>query len=76
MGSSIKVILRKKANKQGLFPLAVRITKNRKTTYLYIGHYIAIKYWDEGNREVRKSHPNSIRSVSYTHLTLPTTPYV
>ncbi|MDO6604049.1 site-specific integrase [Arenibacter palladensis] len=61
MGSSIKVILRKKANKQGLFPLAVRITKNRKTTYLYIGHYIAIKYWDEGNREVRKSHPNSIR---------------
>ena len=61
MGSSIKVTLRKKANKQGLFPLAVRITKNRKTTYLYIGHYIAIKYWDEGNREVRKSHPNSIR---------------
>ncbi|MCM4153669.1 recombinase [Arenibacter sp. N53] len=61
MGSSIKVTLRKKANKQGLFPLAVRITKNRKTTYLYIGHYIAIKYWDEGNREVRKSHPNYIR---------------
>jgi integrase len=61
MGSSIKVTLRKKANKQGLFPLAVRITKNRKTTYLYTGHYIAIKYWDEGNREVRKSHPNSKR---------------
>ncbi|MCM4174159.1 recombinase [Arenibacter sp. TNZ] len=61
MGSSIKVTLRKKANKQGLFPLAVRITKNRKTTYLYTGHYIAIKYWDEGNREVRKSHPNSER---------------
>ena len=61
MGSSIKVTLRKKANKQGLFPLAVRITKNRKTTYLYIGHYISIKYWDEGNREVRKSHPNSSR---------------
>lgn len=61
MGSSIKVTLRKKTNKQGHFPLAVRITKNRKTTYLYTGHYIDIKYWDEGNREVRKSHPNSKR---------------
>jgi len=61
MGSSIKVTLRKKANKQGLFPLAVRITKNRKTTYLYTGHYIDIKYWDEDNREIRKSHPNSKR---------------
>ncbi|SDF12449.1 Site-specific recombinase XerD [Pricia antarctica] len=61
MGSSIKVTLRKKANKQGHFPLAVRITKNRKTTYLYTGHYIDVKYWDEGNREVRKSHPNSKR---------------
>ena len=61
MSSSIKVTLRKKANKQGLFPLVVRITKNRKTTYLYTGHYIDIKYWDESSREVRKSHPNSKR---------------
>lgn len=61
MSSSIKVTLRKKANKQGLYPLVVRITKNRKTTYLYTGHYIDIKYWDGDNREVRKSHPNSKR---------------
>lgn len=61
MSSSIKVTLRKKANKQGHFPLAVRITKNRRTNYLYTGHYIAEKYWDEKNREVRKSHPNSKR---------------
>ncbi len=61
MASSIKVTLRKKANKQGLFPIAVRITKNRKTTYLYTGQYIDVKYWDEYNREVRKSHPNSKR---------------
>ncbi len=61
MSSSIKVTLRKKANKQGLFPIVVRITKDRKTNYLYTGHYIDIKYWDEDNREVRKSHPNSKR---------------
>ncbi|MDX1326145.1 MAG: site-specific integrase [Arenibacter sp.] len=61
MGSSIKITLRKKANKQGHFPLAVRITKDRKTNYLYIGHYIDAKYWDKEKLEVRKSHPNSQR---------------
>ncbi|TLF45272.1 site-specific integrase [Maribacter aurantiacus] len=61
MASSIKVSLRKKANKEGLFPLVVRITKNRKTTYLYTGQYIEFKYWDAANREVRKSHPNARR---------------
>ncbi|WP_303316841.1 site-specific integrase [Flavivirga abyssicola] len=59
MASSIKVVLRKKPNKQGLFPLAVRITKNRKTTYLYTGQYIDVKYWDDGEHKVRKSHSNS-----------------
>ena len=61
MASSIKVSLRKKANKEGHFPLVIRITKDRKTTYLYTGQYIDIKYWDSANREVRKSHPNSRR---------------
>ncbi|MGB5822027.1 MAG: Arm DNA-binding domain-containing protein [Saonia sp.] len=61
MSSSMKVTLQKKANKQGLFPLVVLNTKNRKTNYLYTGHYIDFKYWDEDNREVRKSHPNTKR---------------
>ncbi|MDH7913449.1 site-specific integrase [Winogradskyella sp. SYSU M77433] len=61
MASSIKVVLRKKANKQGLYPLAVRITKNRKTTYLYTGQYIDDKYWDSSNNKVRKSYPNANR---------------
>lgn len=41
--------------------MVVRITKNRKTNYLYTGHYIDVKYWDDGKREIRKSHPNSKR---------------
>jgi integrase len=59
--SSITATLRKKPNKQGLFPLAVRITKNRKSTFLYIGQYIDVKYWDTQNKRVKKSHPNSVR---------------
>ena len=59
--SSISAILRKKANKQGLFPIAIRITKNRKSTFLYIGQYLDEKFWDTSNKRVKKSHPNSVR---------------
>ncbi len=61
MTSNAKIVLRKKQNKEGRYPLAVRITKNRQSTYIYIGHYIDIKLWDERNKIVRKSHPNSNR---------------
>ncbi|OUS00378.1 recombinase [Flavobacteriales bacterium 33_180_T64] len=61
MSSSLKIVIRKKPNKEGLCPLAIRITKDRKTNYIYTGYYIDIKYWDEKNKQVRKSHPNSVR---------------
>lgn len=61
MASSIKVTIRKKPNSQGQFPLVLRITKDRRSTYLYTGQYIDLKYWDQANRSVRKSHPNAVR---------------
>lgn len=63
--SSVKVVLRKKANKEGLFPVVIRITKNRKSSFVYIGQYIDIKYWDAKNFKVKKSHPNSVRLNNY-----------
>ncbi|MBU2929116.1 site-specific integrase [Winogradskyella psychrotolerans] len=59
MTSNAKIVLRKKQNKQGLYPLAIRITKNRRSTYHYLGHYIDLKYWDEKDIRVKKSHPNA-----------------
>jgi len=61
MASSIKITLRKKPNTEGQFPLVLRITKDRRSTYLYTGQYLEFKYWDEANRAVRKSHPNAVR---------------
>lgn len=61
MTSNTKIVLRKKPNKLGLYPLAVRITKNRRSNYHYIGHYISEKHWDEKNKRVRKSHTNADR---------------
>ena len=59
MSSNAKIVLRKKANSKGLYPLAIRITKNRRSTYQYVGHYIDIEDWDEKNIRVKKSHVNS-----------------
>jgi len=61
MASSVKVTLRKKPNKEGKYPLAVRITKDRRTSYLYTGQFIDLKHWDDNERIVRKNHPNAVR---------------
>ncbi|WP_456866105.1 Arm DNA-binding domain-containing protein [Galbibacter sp. BG1] len=54
-----------------MFPLAIRITKNRRSTYKNIGHYIDIEDWDEKNLRVKKSHPNakSLNSILSSKLT-------
>lgn len=61
MVSNAKIVLRKKQNKDGLYPLAIRITKNRISTYHYLGHYIDLKFWDQKNIRIRKSHPHAER---------------
>ncbi len=59
--ASIKIVLRNKANKQGLFPLALRITKDRKSSFIFLEHYISKTDWDSAGSKVKKSHPNSTR---------------
>ncbi|CAM3285006.1 Tyr recombinase domain-containing protein [Flavobacterium longum] len=59
--ATIKVVLRKKANKDGTFPLAIRITKDRKTSYIYLGHNLKADEWVENEQRVKSSHPNSKR---------------
>lgn len=59
MSASTKIVLRKKPNAKGLYPLAIRITKNRHSTYKQIGHNIELEDWDEKNITVKKSHPNA-----------------
>lgn len=59
--ASVKIVLRKKQNKDGTYPLAIRITKDRKSSYIHTGHHINESMWDAKNRRVKKSHPNSQR---------------
>ena len=59
MSSNAKIVLRKKPNVKGQYPLAIRITKNRRSTYQYVGHYIDLEEWDEKNLRVKKTNPNA-----------------
>lgn len=59
--ASVKVVLRKKKNSSGKFPLAIRVTKNRKSSYVYTGQYVSKQEWDEVKQKVKKNHPNSTR---------------
>jgi len=45
----------------GTYPLVIRITKDRKTSFIALGHHLQLSEWDEKNQRVKKSYPNSAR---------------
>lgn len=57
--ATIQAVLHHKKHSSGLSPIAIRITRNRRSTYLFTGQKIEKHYWDKTNKRVRKSHPNS-----------------
>lgn len=59
--ATVKVVLRRKQNKDGTYPLALRITKDRKASFIHLGHSVLEKDWDASAQKVRKSYPNSAR---------------
>jgi integrase/recombinase XerD len=42
-------------------PIQIRVTHKRTTCKINIGHRIKTNDWDDENKKVRKSHPNSVR---------------
>jgi len=63
--ASIKIVLRKEEKQDGTFPLAIRITKDRKTSYVYLNYSIHPRHWNAKEQKVKKSHPNSVRFNNY-----------
>ena len=64
--ASVKVLLRKdKTNQEGKIPLFLRIILNRKTSFISLGIYLKLSEWNDEEKKVRKSHPNSARLNSF-----------
>lgn len=62
--ASIKIILKNKAHSNGLFPIYMRITKDRKTKLISTGYYCIKSDWNEKKSEFRKSAPDSVQKNS------------
>lgn len=57
MKYSVKLILyMHQANINGQYPIYIRITINRKQSYIATGHFIDKKYWNEKSEQVKPEH--------------------
>lgn len=63
--ATVKIVLRKEVKADGTSPLAIRITKDRKTSYIYLEYSVKEKDWDKEGQRVKKSHPNATRLNNY-----------
>lgn len=60
--AAIKIVRRKnKQRKDGTAPLAIRISKDYKTNYCFLGQYVLEKDWDDEKGKVKRTHPNSLK---------------
>ena len=59
--TTLKVVLRKLTRKSGKYPLAIRVTKDRKSSFIHLGQNVKESDWDKDGQRVKKSHPNSAR---------------
>lgn len=56
--ASIKILLRDKPNKSGLYPVILRITKERKIKIITLGMECSLKDWDVKESQFKKSLDN------------------
>ncbi|HWD86794.1 MAG TPA: site-specific integrase [Mucilaginibacter sp.] len=60
--ATVDLYVWKRPAKDGKFPISVRITINRKPSYIMTGQKLDnLNQWDSKMQRVRKSHPNSVR---------------
>jgi len=60
--ATVRVYIRKRAAKDGKYPISICITINRRQEYILTGQKLdSLDQWDEKNQRVKKSHPNATR---------------
>lgn len=60
--ASIKILLRDKSTNEGLYPVILRITNNRKSKIISLGFKCNLSDWDEVNIQFKKTFPNHTQS--------------
>lgn len=66
MATTVRAVLKEeKINKAGEAPVYLRITKDRKPKYVAIGVQVKPQNWDKGLGQVKKAHPNMVRTNAF-----------
>ena len=59
--ATIKAVLWSQPKKDGTYPIAIRITKDRKPIYMFLDYTVKKEDWIKDEQRVKTSHPNSRR---------------
>ena len=59
---NVKIILRKKVNNEGLYPVVLRITKDRKSKIISLNFKCSLNDWNDSNSQFKKSFHNHSQS--------------
>ena len=59
--ASIKILLRNKPNQEGLYPVVLKIIKDRKPKVITLGISCLKKDWDKANGQFKKSEKNYLQ---------------
>ncbi len=57
--ATANIVLRMKKSRDGSYPLCIRITKDRRSSFIHLGKSIRVEDWDSIKQKVKKSHPNA-----------------
>lgn len=57
---SLRVVLWPRANKDGLYPIYIRVTVSGKQSYISTGYACTKDQWDDKAQQVRLSHPSAV----------------
>lgn len=70
--TTIKItLLKSNPNKEGLYPIIIRFTQNRKPHNIYLRKYIPLKEWvDDGNIFIRERGNNALDNAKALNLFL------
>lgn len=64
--ATAKIVTWSRPNKDGQFPIGIKIWNNGKPSYIFEGHTLPRRdLWDAKKQEVKKSVPNSARLTNY-----------
>src|ERR1700744_6196794 len=60
--ATVDLYIWKRPSKDGKYPISVRITINRKPSYIMTGQKLdSLEQWDVKKQRVKNSHPNAVR---------------